>query len=83
MKFVTAVKSLNICRFRPNIVALRRHYFHKNTTKRLGAIKKPEDNRAASFSLSMTSEKHRSFAFMTSVYSGRLFEHVILQRREK
>ena len=37
----------------------------------------------ASFSLSVASEKHRFFAFMTSLSSGRLSECGILERNDE
>ena len=54
-------------------------FLHQNMIRRLAAVKRQENNKAASFWLSMTSEKHRFFGFMTTLCSDRLFEYAILQ----
>ena len=57
--------------------------FYQNTIKKLAAIKRHEDNRAASFSLRVSSEKHRFFAYMVSLSSGRPSLNTIVCREKE
>ena len=52
-------------------------FFHQDI-KRLAVVKRQESSWIASFSLSMTMEKHRSFAFMMPLFFGCSSEYMIL-----
>ena len=49
----------------------------------LAAIRWQETGKTVSFSLNVTLEKFRIFAFMTSVSSGPLSEYALLQRKDE
>ena len=46
-------------------------------------IKRQENNSVASFSLSLTSEKHIFFALMMSLSPGHFFEYAVSQRKDQ
>ena len=75
--------SCKLVKYNVNLDQRSSPIFHETTMKGLAAIEGQENNKAASFSLSVTSEKHRFFALMTSLSLYCSFEYVISLRKDE